>query len=167
MLRDKKQINLVGIPDSGQNTNSDAVELGLEANLYDPDIRWSTKESYISSLNTLLSNTVKPGRKDHPRKLFWIPSGFYEPELGYEEVQRRYVEDSKTGVFDEYKQSTKNTYYEECKVFWEGTERRYKEEVNASKILLAEMPANRTTNDDTRKHKHPSDDEDMKPASKP
>ena len=81
--------------------------------------------------------------------------------------KRRYIEDSKKGVFYEYKRSIKKTYSEECKVFWEDIERRYKEEVKASKTLLAEMLANRTTNDDTRKRKRPSDDDDMKPASKP
>ena len=68
---------------------------------------------------------------------------------------------------DEYKRSIKKTYFEECKVFWEDIERRYKEEVEASKILLAEMLVNRTINDDTRKRKRPSVDDDMKPASNP
>ena len=151
----------------GWSNKERSAEVGLEANLYDPDIRWGTKESYFSCYNTLISNTVKPGRTDHPRKLYWIPSGHYDPGLGYEEKQRRYIEDSKKGVFDEYKRSIKKTYFEECKVFWEDIERRYKEEVEASKTLLAEMLSNRTTNNDTRKRKRPSDDDDMKPASKP
>ena len=58
------------------------------------------------------------------------------------EVQRRYVEDSKKGVFDEYKRSIKKTYHEECKVFWDDIERRYEAEVNASNALLAKMLAN-------------------------
>ena len=83
------------------------------------------------------------------------------------EKQRRYIEDSKKGVFDEYKRSIKKTYYEECKVFWDDIERRYEVEVNASKALPAEMLANQITNDDTKKRKRPSEDGDMKPASKP
>ena len=79
------------------------MKLGLEATLYDPDIRWCTKESYISRFGHLLDKTVKPDQKDHPRKLHWIPSGFFEPGLGYKEIQRKYKEDSKAGVFDEYK----------------------------------------------------------------
>ena len=45
---------------------------------------------------------------------YWIPSGHYDPGIGYMKVQRRYLEDSKKGVFDEYhKRSIKKTYFEE------------------------------------------------------
>ena len=46
----------------------------------------------------------------------WIPPGHYDPGIGYMDIQRRYVEDSKKGVFDDYKRSIKNAYLKECKV---------------------------------------------------
>ena len=52
-------------------------------------------------------------------------------------------------------------------MFWDDIERRYEAEVSASKASLAEMLANQVTNDDTKKRKRPSEDDDMKPASKP
>ena len=72
----------------GWSNRERSEELGLEANLYDPDIHWNTKESYISRFNLLLDRTVKPDRRDHQRKLHWIPSGFYKPGLGYKEITR-------------------------------------------------------------------------------
>ena len=143
------------------------TEVGIEANLYDPDIRWDTKERYFSLYSTLIGKTVKQGRDDHPRMAHWIPPGQYDPGIGYTEIMRRYVEDSKKGMFAEYKRSIKRTYHEECKVFWEDIERRYEAEVNASKALMAEMLANQVTNDDTKKRKRPPEDDNMKPTSKP
>ena len=70
-------------------------------------------------------------------------------------------------MHDQYNQNIKKKYYEECTVFWKDIQMRYEEEVSDSKILMmVEMLANQTTNDDTRKRKHSSGDEDMKPASK-
>ena len=54
----------------GWSNKERSIELGLEATLCDPDIRWSTKEGYILSISSLLRKTVKPGRQDHPRKPF-------------------------------------------------------------------------------------------------
>ena len=45
----------------GWSNRERSAEVGLEANLYDPDIRWSAKESYFSYYSTLISNTVIPG----------------------------------------------------------------------------------------------------------
>ena len=131
------------------------------------EIRWDTKEDFFSRYDTLISKTVKQGRKDHPRKLPWMPPGYYDPDLGHTEIQRRYLEDSKKGMFDEYKRSIKDTYIKECKVFWRDIEKRYEAELSASKASLAEMLANQVTNDDTKKRKRPPEDDNMKPASKP
>jgi hypothetical protein len=143
------------------------TEVGIEANLYDPDIRWGTKESYFSLYSTLIGKTVKQGRDDHPRMAHWIPPGHYDPGIGYTEIMRRYVEDSKKGMFVEYRRSIKDTYLKECEVFWRDIKKRYDAELSTSNASLAEMLANQVTNDDTKKRKCPPEDDDMKPASKP
>ena len=81
---------------------------------------------------------------------YHLDSSFYKPGLGYEEITRKYEKDYKAGVYDQYNQNIKKIYYEECTVFWKDIQRRYEEEVSDSKILMMEMLANQTTNDDTR-----------------
>ena len=148
---------------AGWSGKDRTAEVGLEANLYDPDIRWRTKNSYFSLYSTLIGNTLKQGRRDHPRMAHWIPPNHYDSGIEYSEIMRRYVEDSKKGIFDEYKRNIKDTYIKECKVFWRDIEKRYEAELSASTASLAEMLANH----DTKKRKRPTEDGDMKPASKP
>ena len=103
-----------------------------------------------------------------------MPTDFYG-----EDIMRKFSKDCKAGVHDQYQRDIKDKYYKECNAFWKDTQRRYDEEVSDSKKLtfdtqennlmenLAIVRRKQTINDQARKRKHSSDNEDMKPASRP
>ena len=67
-----------------------------------------------------------------------MPSGFYESGLSYADITRKYENDCKAGVHDEYNQNIKKIYYEECEIFWKDMKEQYKKEFNDAKKLMME-----------------------------
>ena len=68
--------------------------------------RKATSQGSTSSSEKLSSQVGM----DHPRKLHWMPSGFYDSGLFHDDIMEKLNKDCEAGVHDEYNRKIWKTY---------------------------------------------------------